>query len=74
MLSTSGRLQGPCRATNASKRKTVCRRRVIDASAVSGRLAAASLSRDTLRSGPFTAGRALATKKVPNRTSTAPAK
>ena len=34
--------------------------RVIDACAVALRFAAATLSRDTLRSGPFTVGRAVA--------------
>jgi len=46
--------------------------RVRDASAVSVRFAAASLSRDTLRSGPFTVGRPVATRKMSNRTPKAP--
>jgi hypothetical protein len=56
----------------ASSRSTVAARghRVIDASAVSLRFAAASLSRDTLCSGLFTVGRVLATRKSPTRTST----
>jgi hypothetical protein len=40
--------------------------RVIDASAVSVRFAAASLSRDTLRSGPFTVGRAFRKEPITN--------
>ncbi len=44
---------------------------VIDACAVALRFAAATLSRDTLRSGPFTVGRAGA-REMPIRTSTIP--
>ena len=45
--------------------------RVIDACAVAFRFAAATLSRDTLSSGPFTVGRAVASE-MPTRTSTIP--
>jgi hypothetical protein len=53
------------------KSKTRRQHGVIDACAVALRFAAATLSRDTLRSGPFTVGRAEA-REMPIRPSTIP--
>jgi hypothetical protein len=62
---------GPRKAKREWTETTWRQHRVVDACAVSLRFAAAPLSRDTLRSGPFTVGRAVATE-IATRTSTVP--